>query len=83
MFNIYGLLDRVLTGDGSDSRFFQSVHGLKRALLAAGIHSEELQGSLSDLEVGTSFDVPVTNVQRAAFFAYSEPDHFRGPETVH
>ena len=83
MFNSYGLLARVLTGDGEEPRSFQSEHGLYEALLAAGIQSEELQESLSALEVGSSFDVPVTSVQRTAFFAHIRPTDLHGTERVH
>jgi hypothetical protein len=71
MFNSYGLLDRVLTGTGSDSRPFESVAGLASALAATGIQLNELQDRVSNLDAGFYCEVLTTQAQAQEFFACS------------
>lgn len=68
MFNSYGVLDRVLTGNATVSRSFVSVHDLMLALSACGVKPDSIRAQLSQLEMGFSVDVPASQEQMASFY---------------
>jgi hypothetical protein len=68
MFNSYGLVDRVLTGNGQSSRTFVRVSDVASVFIACGIESDLLVEQLQQLEIGMSIEVPASQSQMNAFF---------------
>ena len=63
MFNSYGLMDRILTGDGNSSRIFLTIDELILALNDSGIKSDMLTDHLKSLEAGLSFEIKVRRIE--------------------
>jgi hypothetical protein len=81
MFNSYGLLDVILTGDGKDSRIFRNSGDVKRALQQAGITVAGLEEDIDGLNSGVICEISVSGSQRDRFYAPTEDNlvSWKGP----
>ena len=73
MFNSYGLVDRVLAGNGASSRSFVTVRNLEEAFIACGIQTDLLADQLEALKVGFFCEVPVSQSQMHTFYNGERP----------
>jgi hypothetical protein len=74
MFNSYGLMDNILTGDGDSSRSFRTTSELRLALQRAGIRVEIFNEDIEGLECGLSFEIAASQSQKGHLFANKETD---------
>ena len=71
MFNSYGLVNVILTGDGMRSRHFLNATQLTLALQRAGIPEEPHLEDLALIEFGVSCEITAGEEQVASFYAAS------------